>query len=215
MGQRFAQFHPCHDLRGQHPQRVALQRGQLRGSPAQHAQGAQWQAVAGLQHGAGIEAKSLAARAKRVVDGARIVLRVGDFQNVVAQKRMGADGFRQRGLAPVDPGRGLEPLPVGIDEADQRDGHVADRARKMRNLVIFRFGIGIEDLVGPKRRKPGGVVGMLGGKRHHESLERRRQRAAGCGGVLWSRRGLTNRLSACRRRNNRREPVQEVSARKI
>lgn len=81
---------------------------------------------------------------------------------------VGADGLVERRLAWIEPDPGLEPLPVAGDEADQRDGGIAQQGGEVDDIVEALLGGGIEDAVSVERGEAlrlgdGFVFGLVNG----------------------------------------------------
>ncbi len=55
------------------------------------------------------------------------------------------DPPRRLGRVEADPG--LEPLSLGVDQADQRDRRAAERRGDARQVVERGLGLGVEDVV--------------------------------------------------------------------
>src|SRR5689334_18296848 len=73
---------------------------------------------------ASVEPDTRLAGDERVVGEARIEPGVRDDERVVAVNRVGTERRLPRRLANVDAARGLEPLPLLVDEGHQRHRHV-------------------------------------------------------------------------------------------
>jgi hypothetical protein len=72
---------------------------------------------------AGIEADERRSGDERIVREARVGEGVGDDERPVAVEGVRAEGHAARRLAPVQAEAGLVPLPVRVDQGDQRDRH--------------------------------------------------------------------------------------------
>ncbi len=65
--------------------------------------------------------------------------RVGDHHNVRLQYGLGAKGRVARSLRLLNANPGLEPLPVGIHETDERNRRPADQCCQAAQVVEFLF----------------------------------------------------------------------------
>ena len=97
------------------------------------------------QRRAGVEADARRPGHQRVVGKARVLGGIADLHQVVRRDGVRAEGLVARCL--VDAGQahvGLEPLPFGVDQADQRDGHAADLGSQARQAVKDRLGRAVQ-----------------------------------------------------------------------
>ena len=95
--------------------------------------------------------------------------RVRDDEDVavldrVRAERDGACGFGHRDADPR-----LEPLPVGVDQRDERHRRAADVRGEHREVVEAALRLGIEDLIPVQRREPRALVRR---RRHRISTDR-------------------------------------------
>ena len=80
---------------------------------------------------------------------ARVARRVLHFhQGVRIPDGVVAEGDVARGLRQFEAGAGLEPLAVAVDQRDQGDGRIAQHRGEPDDIVVGRFGQGVEDAVG-------------------------------------------------------------------
>ncbi|MDT4878012.1 hypothetical protein FQZ97_1135780 [compost metagenome] len=93
-----------------------------------------------------IEANARLVRDQWVVVEAFVLFRVADLQDLILQNRMPTEGNLPRSFAGVQAGAGLEPLPVGVHQRHQRDGHVKQASGKTGQAVKPLFGCGIKQL---------------------------------------------------------------------
>lgn len=145
-----AQFHLRHHLTGQGLERRLLKLSQTfrPGLGVQNAQGAQGQAAGRLQQPPRIEAQPRLLMNQRIAVEPGVPCRIRHHQPVLIQQGVGAEGGRQRRLAHAQPDLGLEPLPSGVDQIDDRDRGLADAgdqghhvvkgglARRIKNAVV-------------------------------------------------------------------------------
>jgi hypothetical protein len=94
---------------------------------------------------------------------------------IVGLEGVDADRAVDAGLALAVADLGLEPLPMRIDEADQRDRNGADQGGDPREVVIGRVRLGIEDPQRAKLREPLGLVPALSFGRTRLARDRNRQ----------------------------------------
>ncbi len=133
-----------------------------------HAQRANPAAVRRGQRNAGIEAHVRRTGDERVVGKAGIETRVVDHQAVLVLDRVGAERGHARGFVQIDPHARLEPLAVGVDQRDQRNGHTEQATGQTRDAVEPFFGRGVEqgEFV---QRAHAGLVGLGDGLRGRQS----------------------------------------------
>ena len=132
-----------------------------------------------------IESNPRLTRYEGVVREARVERRVRDHQRLRPKDRLGAEGDVARGLAPIDPSPGFEPLPVSTDERHECDRHVEDRLRDLYKTVELPLGRRVEEFEGPEGR---------------ESSLLKRGDGSGHGSfIAWSSVFLKARTRPCRR----------------
>jgi hypothetical protein len=146
-----AQFQLRHHLPAQPREAGSLDGRQPARRPIHHAQGAEGVAVRGQQRRAGVEANPGIADDQRRTGEPRIARRVRHFHHFAP----GDDVPAERDVAGGVDGRHahspLEPLPMLVDERDERDGHVADLGRQLGQIVERLRGQGIEHAVVAQR----------------------------------------------------------------
>ena len=154
LGHRPAHFDLGDRLLAEVAQRGALLGGERPRHVIDDAERAQDMAVRGAQRRARVEADVGPADHVRVVREARVRLRVRDLQEIGLEDGVGGEGLVARGLRLGQADPGLEPLPVRVQEAHERDGRSADGGRDPREGVEIGFGRGVEDLGVPQRLEP-------------------------------------------------------------
>lgn len=75
---------------------------------------------------------------------------VRNLKKVALKDRMCANGMIQRRFDGVKSDTGLEPLPVIIDQTDQRHRNVTNLRRQSDDIIKIRFSIRVENIVGFK-----------------------------------------------------------------
>jgi hypothetical protein len=122
------------------------------------AQRAEAVAIGAEQRDPRVEADMRLAADERVVAEPQIVARIADDQRLVLADRVVAERDVARGLARREPVLGLEPLPISVDEADERD-RCAQRARRERREAVEQaVGRCVEDPIAVERAHPRRVV---------------------------------------------------------
>ncbi|CCV11139.1 hypothetical protein MESS4_280076 [Mesorhizobium sp. STM 4661] len=71
---------------------------------------------------------------------------------------MGAEGNVGRCLRLIQPDTGFEPLPLGIEQRDQRDGRLHRRCGKSADPVEVRIDGRVERVEAVKHGKPVGIL---------------------------------------------------------
>ena len=139
------------------------------GRAVDHAQGAHPAAVAQLNRRAGVEPDAGPVRHQRVVGKARVQGDIGHLENLLVEDFVGAEGDvsgRLGGSGQADVG--LERLPLGIDQADQRDRRSADDRGHPDQRVQRCLGVAVEHIQRPHnaaRRvasSSGSLAGVMG-----------------------------------------------------
>ena len=118
------------------------------------AQRADGVAVGGAQRGARVEADVRVAKHQRVVGEARVRPGVGHDQQVQLQDGVRAERLLARQLRGLQPDLRLEPLPVLVEEAHQRDGRPADRGRDAGQGVEVPLRRRVQDVRRADRLQP-------------------------------------------------------------
>ncbi len=83
---------------------------------------------------------------ERVLDEAGVLAGVRHDEDLAVEDRVAAERDVARRLLEVEADARLEPLPVGVDEADQGDRGAADRGRERRQVVEGLLGTRVEDV---------------------------------------------------------------------
>jgi hypothetical protein len=167
-------------LAPQDAQRLDVRRCRASRLVAEHAQRADGRPVAHLERHAHVRADERIAHHERVVGEPVIEARVLDHHHVVTGDGVGAERHLPRRRPHVPAVTGLEPLPVAVDERDQRDGEVADRRRKRDDVVERGLRGGVEDAevdetsesLGFVGRDRGHRTGSIGGRCGHDTSAR-------------------------------------------
>ena len=95
---------------------------------------------------AGIKTDAWLAGHQRIVDETFVLQGIVDDKGPVAENGVTAEGNITWRFASIQPDRGFEPLPVFVDQADQRDRHVEDAFGQACQAVEALFRIGVEDV---------------------------------------------------------------------
>jgi hypothetical protein len=132
------------------------------------AQRAEDHAVRERDRRAGVELEMGRSRHERVVGEAMVLRCIRDLQDVAAVQGMGAERDVARRFADArQAGGGLEPLPILVDQADQRDRHAADLGGRASQGIEDRLRFGVEHGHRTKARESCGlVVGQRSGQEH-------------------------------------------------
>ena len=148
---------PGDDAAGERLGRSRLPVGQLPGRPVDHAQRPDRMPVGHDQRDTRVEPQERLAGHQRVVGEPRVGRRVGHLEHprqVVQQNRVLADRHVGRRLGHFEADPGLEPLPVGFDQRNERHQRPADGRRRLDQVLRQR----VEDLRLVLRRDPGRLV---------------------------------------------------------
>ena len=74
---------------------------------------------------------------------------IGNDQDLVGLgNSLGTEGIGPGCFPHGKPMIGLEPLPLGINQANEGNGSLTDLGGQLGQLIILRFGQGIQDVVG-------------------------------------------------------------------
>ena len=134
------------------------------------AQGAQAEVIGRDQRRASIKAGVGCDGDQGIFGEQRILRGVVDHINIVAFDGMGAEGPLARRLGGADAIARLEPLPVAVDERDQRDWHADQLGGDLGDLVEIPLGRGIENLVLGQFAEAAGFGVRRGGGVHSPPL---------------------------------------------
>ena len=173
-----------HSLLGEYLQALELLGRQLARLVVDGADGAERVSVAAHDGRARVEANVRVAAHQRVVGEANVRAGVGHHEHVAhVEYAVAAEGVVARGLARLQSDLGFEPLPVRVDERDERDGRLADLRREEGEVVERLLGGRVEYAVGEQ----GGhaLVLVVGEGSGHAALDvagRRSEGARGEGG---------------------------------
>ena len=189
------QFKLRFDLPAQNIERLELFLAQRAGHLVEHAQRAKRVTLRRDERRPRVEADAVFGHDERVVPEGRIVTRVGDDHQVALWNCVRAERDASRCLRDRDPDARLEPLPVGVNQADERDGSSADVRGEERQVVERALGLGIEDAIPSQGCQPSWFV------RDHVGAHSRPVRASASGGEC--QRPGRQRVAA-----DRRDPVQ-------
>ena len=140
-------FQELHGLPAKSAERVLLRGRQLARDPVDDAKGPERLSLRSDEGHAGIKANVRGARDQRAVGKPVILGGVRHDEQVRLENGMGAKGDVAGCFGRVDADFRFEPLPVCIDQADERNRYVADLCRESGQVVERVFGIGIQDLV--------------------------------------------------------------------
>ncbi len=102
--------------------------------------------------------------------------RIRDQQRLAASHHLIAKGDIAWRFPDLDPVRGLEPLAIGIDQADPGIGYAHDRGRNPRECVELALGLGVEHAQLAQRSQAQLFRFRIGGGRriHPLAIDRRR-----------------------------------------
>jgi len=137
------------DFIGDHGRQVAQQRALFRvehaRNPVEDAEGTDAAAVRRAQRMAGVEARAEFGH-EGIAGEARVAHRVFDHHQTLLQDGVGTEGVGAGALPEGQADAGLEPLALGVDQADQCDRHAEQARRHAGDAVESFFGGGIEDV---------------------------------------------------------------------
>jgi hypothetical protein len=131
---------------GQVAQRGLVLGSELARPAVHHAERAEPAAIRRGQWHAGVETDHRLAGDQRIVQEARIDRGVLDHHHAVLADRMAAEIAETVGLRDIKAMARLEPLAVGIDQADQGDRDVEQAGGKTRDTVETLLGRRVEDV---------------------------------------------------------------------
>ncbi len=113
-------------------------------------------------------------RHQRIIVKALVEQRVRHHQDAVIEDRMPAERDLPLGFRRGQANAGLEPLAVGVDQADQRNGYAEQAPRQPGQAVEAFFRRGIEDIQRAQRMQPKLFVGRDRGRCHRRSATGKR-----------------------------------------
>jgi hypothetical protein len=140
-----AQFELCGDLAAECPQRLELLAAEPARLPVDDAQRADHEAVRGDQRHPGVEPDAGVGPDGGVVGEPDVVPGVGHHEQVLAEDGVGAEREFTRALDLIRADLRLQPLPIGVDQTDVRDRHLADGGRQRHDVVEVLLRWGVED----------------------------------------------------------------------
>ena len=152
------EFEQMDHLARQNGEHLALLRREMMGRAINHAQRADVQPVRGDQWRARVKADVRVAGDERVVPETFVFERVGDFKYFAPRDDVAAKGNVPRRLARFQTDFALEPLPRRINECNGGHGRAANLRGEPREVVEFRLGGCVEDVVTPQRGEAFGFV---------------------------------------------------------
>ena len=165
--QRTTPFKHLHRGQGQAAKDLALGVVQRARSPVDDAQRSGVGPVAELQGGARVEPDVGFARDQRVRGESRIHGRIRHLEDSFLQDRVRTEGLLAGRLGHAgQPHVGLEPLTIGVDQADQRDRDPAAQGRDLHQGIELALGFGVEDIELAQRLEPRRFVARQGGGGH-------------------------------------------------
>jgi len=136
--------------------------GQLSRHPVDDAQGSEGVPVGRDEGSARVEPDVGRRDHERVVAEALVAQRIRDDEELTLHDGVGAEGDAAGGFPGRDAHPRLEPLPVGVDEADHRHRRPADLRRQQRQVVERLLRLGIENPVPAERLQPCRLLGIHG-----------------------------------------------------
>ena len=119
-----------------------------------HAQRAERVALWRHERRASVEANAILRHDQGVIAERLVVEGVGHHEKIAVLDRVRAERDASRGFGDRDADPGLEPLPVGVDQADERNRRLADMRGEEREVVEGALRIRIEDAIPPQGRQP-------------------------------------------------------------
>lgn len=159
-GGELAQFDAIHGHAGQVRKRCHLRARGAAWPGVDGAQRADAVAVAHAQRHAGVETDKGRAHNQRIVSKTQIEPGIRDHERFIGPDRMAAQRALARGFAQGQPDAGFEPLPVRIDQRDQRDRRGHDLRRHACDPVERLLLRRVEQMGAIKCRKPQRLVGQ-------------------------------------------------------
>ncbi len=136
-----------HHLPAKHRERLLLLPRQPPWDPVDEAQRSEGKILPVDEGHAGIKPDVRLSRHQGIGGKPIVSERVGYFKNVPLKDRMGTKRDIAGRLADAHSRFGFEPLPQGINEADECDRHLAGLSGQLHQIVKRRFRFGIEDLI--------------------------------------------------------------------
>ena len=137
-------------LPAQRFERVLLFSGERARHAIDDAQRAEGVAIARDERRAGIKTDVRVAADQRILAKPLVVERVGHDEDAASPDGVRAERHAARGFGHRHADTRLEPLPVLVDQRDQRDRRTADLRGEQDDVVECLFGLGVEDAIGPE-----------------------------------------------------------------
>ena len=153
-------------LLGQNFERGTLLGAQLARLAVDHTERPDVEPRAGLQRHAGVKTDVRLAHHERIIREALIFRSIGHDHGRALQNRIAAEGHFPRRLRHVKAHARLEPLALGVDEADRRNGRVADGRSQPRQLVEGVFRLAVENVEVVERQQARRLVRRKGWRYH-------------------------------------------------
>ncbi len=168
-----AQLEGVYDVTLQRGERLQLAGSQLTGFAIGDAERAERPAIVRDERRAGIEADIGVFEDGGVIVETRVRLRIGHDEKILVRLAddVGAQGGLTRAFGTRDADLGLEPLALGVDECDERDGRPADLGGELRDLVVVGLGRRIQNA---ERTEHGYAFGIVGGNGRGQHRRARR-----------------------------------------
>jgi hypothetical protein len=144
------------DLLAEHPEHGALRVGELTRTTIDDAKSAERGAVGGEQRLAGVEADRGRAGDERVAGEAGVDRGVGDLEalGLLLSDGVTAERDRARRLGGLEAEARLEPLPIVVDQTDQRNGRRTNLASQMHQIVKSSLGRRVQQPQPSQRVEP-------------------------------------------------------------
>ncbi len=163
-----AELEGVDDVTAERAQRLQLLGRQYARLMVDHTERAEGPAIVGDQRRAGVEADVGITEDGGIVGEPRVEASVGHDEHIARGLVDGVSAERSLsgGFGASEPDLGFEPLTIGIDERDERDGDLTDLGGEAREFVVIGFGRGIENAEGTEVGNALGVVGRNGGTQH-------------------------------------------------
>ena len=138
-------------LTAERVERVELGLGEVAPGAVHDAKGSDRVALGGDERLACVEADRGLVGDERARGEALVPTGVGHDENPVLEDGVAAERASARRLVELEADAGLEPQPVGVDEADHGDRGAADARRERGEVVEGLFGLRVEDVEAAKR----------------------------------------------------------------
>jgi len=143
-----ARLEERHDLTRESFEGGDLGGGDAAGFVVEDADGAEDMAVGRDDGNSGVETDAGMTEDEGVLAEALVEVSVFDDEGLRLEDGVGAEACVAGGMADAEADLGLEPLPVLVDEADEREACGADEGGEGGDVGVALLGEGIEDSVG-------------------------------------------------------------------